>query len=165
MAVDPFEKLVAEVAAAYLSRNETPVERIHEVIAAIRKSLRADGADGETSTDTPTNPTSEEQATSPASAPGEDSVEAEVAAAVQSSTLARFKGDPYASIGEDHITCLVCGKRMKATLKRHLRSDHGLHEHEYRMRFGIDEKTPLVSKNYSDTRKRIAEKMHQRDKA
>lgn len=129
------DRLVAEVAAAYLSRNEVAPERIPEVFRIIRAALL--GMEG------PTAP--EQVPTTPAPA----------------SAAAHI--DPQASIQDDHITCLICGNRSSATLKRHLRAAHGMHEHDYRRRFGIDEKTPLTARNYSSRRSEIAKKMHQSD--
>jgi predicted transcriptional regulator len=55
-----------------------------------------------------------------------------------------------------YVVCLECGKRLK-TLRRHLDKAHGLKPKEYFQRFGLDpKKFPLVCKEYSETRSRIA---------
>jgi predicted transcriptional regulator len=55
-----------------------------------------------------------------------------------------------------YVVCLECGKKMK-TLKFHLRKAHGLKPKEYFQRFGLDpKKFPLVCKEYSKTRSRLA---------
>jgi len=60
------------------------------------------------------------------------------------------------SIQEDYIHCLVCGTKFR-TLKAHLRRAHGLTPAEYYQRFGLDPKTyPLVSKKYSEQRRKLA---------
>lgn len=130
------DRLVAEVAAAYLSRNEVAPERIPEIFRIIRAALLQ--------TDAPAAPKSSEEKTSlpaPAAPPP----------------------NAQSSIHDDHITCLICGKSSTATLKRHLRAAHGMHEHDYRRQFGIDEKTPLTARNYSARRRDIAKRMHQSD--
>jgi predicted transcriptional regulator len=55
-----------------------------------------------------------------------------------------------------HVVCLECGKKMK-TLKTHLRKSHGLTAKEYYQRFGLDpKKFPLVCKEYSAARSKMA---------
>jgi predicted transcriptional regulator len=55
-----------------------------------------------------------------------------------------------------HVVCLECGKKMK-TLKAHLRKSHGLVPKEYYQRFGLDpKKFPLVCKDYSAVRSKMA---------
>jgi len=55
-----------------------------------------------------------------------------------------------------HVVCLECGKKMK-TLKTHLRKAHNLKPKEYYARFNLDpKKFPLVSKEYSAARSKLA---------
>jgi predicted transcriptional regulator len=55
-----------------------------------------------------------------------------------------------------YVLCLECGKKLK-TLKRHLEKAHGLKPKEYFQRFGLDpKKFPLVCKEYSDVRSKMA---------
>src|SRR5665648_509395 len=55
-----------------------------------------------------------------------------------------------------HVVCLECGKKLK-TLKTHLRKTHGLTPKEYYQRFGLDtKKFPLVCKDYSAKRSKLA---------
>jgi len=55
-----------------------------------------------------------------------------------------------------YVVCLECGKKMK-TLKTHLRKAHNLMPKEYYQRFGLDpKKFPLVCKDYSEQRSRMA---------
>ena len=55
-----------------------------------------------------------------------------------------------------YVVCLECGKKMK-TLKTHLRKAHNLTPKEYFQRFGLDpKKFPLVCKDYSEQRSRMA---------
>jgi predicted transcriptional regulator len=55
-----------------------------------------------------------------------------------------------------YVICLECGKKMK-TLKTHLRKAHNLMPKEYYRRFGLDpKKFPLVCKEYSEQRSKLA---------
>ena len=55
-----------------------------------------------------------------------------------------------------YVVCLECGKKLK-TLKNHLRKAHGLMPKEYYQRFGLDpKKFPLVCKDYSAARSKLA---------
>jgi predicted transcriptional regulator len=55
-----------------------------------------------------------------------------------------------------YVICLECGKKMK-TLKTHLRKAHNLMPKDYYQRFGLDpKKFPLVCKDYSEQRSRMA---------
>ena len=64
-----------------------------------------------------------------------------------------------AAFGKEKIFCMICGKGMK-TLKRHLTTAHGLKPGQYRKMFGIPAGTPLVAKDYSEARKKMAEKLN-----
>ena len=52
------------------------------------------------------------------------------------------------AVTEDKVFCLCCGRGFKM-LKRHLGSEHGMTEQEYRMAFGLSEDFPLVAPSYS----------------
>jgi predicted transcriptional regulator len=52
------------------------------------------------------------------------------------------------SVTDEAVTCLCCGKSF-TMLKRHLKAEHGLTEQQYRLRFALSEKHPLVAPNYS----------------
>ena len=55
-----------------------------------------------------------------------------------------------------YVVCLECGKKFK-TLKAHLRKTHKLTPKEYYARFGLDpKKFPLVCKDYSAARSKMA---------
>lgn len=53
------------------------------------------------------------------------------------------------------IVCLEDGKRFKS-LKRHLRTSHGLSPEEYRARWGLPNDYPMVAPNYSAARSAMA---------
>jgi predicted transcriptional regulator len=60
-----------------------------------------------------------------------------------------------AAFGAEKVFCMVCGQGMK-TLKRHLATAHQMKPGQYRKAFGIPAGTPLVARNYSEARKRMA---------
>ena len=63
-----------------------------------------------------------------------------------------------ASVGNDAIVCLDCGKSFK-TLKRHLRSEHDMLPAEYRERWQLSKDYPLVAPSYSKRRAATAKKI------
>jgi predicted transcriptional regulator len=59
-------------------------------------------------------------------------------------------------VKDKHVVCLECGKKMR-TLKAHIRRAHGLMPKEYYKRFDLDpKKYPLVCKEYSAQRSKMA---------
>ncbi len=52
------------------------------------------------------------------------------------------------AVTEDKVFCLCCGRGFKM-LKRHLGSEHGMTETEYRRNFGLSEDFALVAPSYS----------------
>lgn len=60
-----------------------------------------------------------------------------------------------ASVKPDAITCLECGYKGKM-LKRHLATEHGMDEVEYRARWNLPGDYPLVAPNYSAKRSELA---------
>jgi predicted transcriptional regulator len=57
----------------------------------------------------------------------------------------------------DHIISMIDGKKYK-TLRRHL-STHGMTPAEYRVRYGLKPDYPIVSPNYSESRRAMAVKI------
>ena len=57
----------------------------------------------------------------------------------------------------DHIISMIDGKKYK-TLRRHL-ATHGMTPAEYRVRYGLKPDYPIVSPNYSDSRRAMAVKI------
>lgn len=58
---------------------------------------------------------------------------------------------------KDHIISMIDGKPYK-TLKRHL-SRHGLTPDQYRQRYNLKPDYPMVSENYSQARRAMAQKI------
>ncbi len=63
-----------------------------------------------------------------------------------------------AAFGAEKVFCMECGKGF-TTLKKHLAVSHNLSPKDYRKKFGIPARTPLVAKNYSASKKKIAQKL------
>ncbi|HBO70336.1 MAG TPA: MucR family transcriptional regulator [Deltaproteobacteria bacterium] len=64
----------------------------------------------------------------------------------------------HAAFGSDKVYCMECGKGF-VTLKKHLAVAHNQTPKEYRKKFGVPSKTPLVARKYSESKKRIAQKL------
>ncbi len=64
---------------------------------------------------------------------------------------------PLGDIVKDkHVVCLECGKKMR-TLKAHLRKAHQLTPKDYYRRYNLDpKKYPLVCREYSEQRRKLA---------
>ena len=62
------------------------------------------------------------------------------------------------SIRDDHLTCLVCGKRQ-TTLRRHLDVAHQLAPEAYRERFGLKSDYPMAAPGYSRQRSEMAKRV------
>jgi predicted transcriptional regulator len=59
-------------------------------------------------------------------------------------------------VKEKYVVCLECGQKMR-TLKAHLRKTHNLLPKEYFRRYALDpKKFPLVCKEYSEQRRKLA---------
>ncbi|MER8571953.1 MucR family transcriptional regulator [Mesorhizobium sp. M1338] len=63
--------------------------------------------------------------------------------------------NPKKSVFPDYIICLEDGKKFKS-LKRHLRTDHGLSPDDYRAKWGLPPDYPMVAPNYSAKRSALA---------
>lgn len=62
------------------------------------------------------------------------------------------------SVTADHVICLEDGKKFK-TLKRHLRTAHGLSPQQYREKWELPADHPLVAPNYAAKRSVMAKKV------
>ncbi len=57
----------------------------------------------------------------------------------------------------DQVVCMVCGKGGMKTLARHLAQVHKMKPGEYRKQFGIPRTQALTAKNFSETRRKMAQ--------
>ena len=55
------------------------------------------------------------------------------------------------------VVCMVCGKGGFKTLARHLSTAHSMKPGEDKKQFGIPSKQPLSAKNYSESRRKMAQ--------
>ena len=80
----------------------------------------------------------------------------------QSTEPATAKPEPAVpvrrSIQDDHLVCLVCGKRQRI-LRRHLAVAHQLTPAAYRERFGLMPDYPMTAPGYSRQRSEIARRV------
>jgi predicted transcriptional regulator len=61
------------------------------------------------------------------------------------------------SVTDDYLVCLEDGHRFK-TLKRHLRTDHGLTPESYRSKWHLPHDYPMAAPSYQRTRSALAKK-------
>lgn len=59
------------------------------------------------------------------------------------------------SITPEAIICLECGARQKS-MRRHIRTSHGMSPEEYRARWGLGSDYPMVAPDYADRRSQLA---------
>ena len=62
------------------------------------------------------------------------------------------------SVHQDYVICLDCGYRGK-TLRRHIRTRHGLGRDEYLRRWGLRSDHPLTAPAYSERRSTLAKSL------
>ena len=77
----------------------------------------------------------------------------------QQGNIAQILPDPAVavkkSVTRNHIVCLEDGKKFKS-LKRHLRTAHGMTPEDYRVRWSLRSDYPLVAPNYAAQRSELA---------
>jgi predicted transcriptional regulator len=61
------------------------------------------------------------------------------------------------SVTDDHLVCLEDGHKFKS-LKRHLRTDHGLSPETYRAKWQLPQDYPMVAPAYAKARSELAKK-------
>jgi predicted transcriptional regulator len=83
-------------------------------------------------------------------------------ATVQQSVAAPPRPEPAvsvrASVHQDHLVCLDCGKHF-SMLKRHLMRDHQLTPDQYRQRWQLPPTYPIVAPAYAKTRSAMAKRI------
>ena len=62
------------------------------------------------------------------------------------------------SVFPDHLICLEDGRKLR-TLKRHLRSEHGMTPDEYRAKWDLPHHYPMVAPNYKEIHSRLAREL------
>src|ERR1700704_4715461 len=119
--------LIAEIAASYLRRNSVGIDQIGTVVSsvtnAIEEAIKAlNGGDAPETRSAPT--TGSAEAPRPA-VPIKKSIQAE------------------------YIVCLEDGMHAR-TLKRHLRTAHGMTPEQYREKWGLADDYRLIAPRYSE---------------
>ncbi len=62
------------------------------------------------------------------------------------------------SVGRNHVTCLVCGRKHKM-LKQHLATAHEFTPSAYREMFRLEADYPMIAPNYAKVRSELAKKI------
>lgn len=124
-------ELAAQIAANFAPNAETPDE-VMQLLQDSHKMLQGMGGDDEGS------------AGESADTGGSGKVEPAM--------------EPNKAVGNDAITCLICGKSFK-TLKRHLQANHNTTPEEYRAMFNLSKDYPLVAPNLSKARAQRAKEL------
>ncbi len=57
----------------------------------------------------------------------------------------------------DQVYCMICGKGGMKTLARHLAQAHNVKPGEYRKQFNVPKEQPLTARNFSESRKKMAQ--------
>ena len=121
--------LATDIVAAYVSRNQINSSEVPDLIRSIHATLNDLAGGG----------------------PG-----AGAAAGAEAPPSPAVPID--ASVSNDAVTCLDCGKAFK-TLKRHIATEHGMTPVEYRARWQLSKDYPLVAPSYSKRRAATAKKI------
>jgi predicted transcriptional regulator len=128
--------LIANIAASYLRRNAVSVDQIGTVFSSITRAV--------------------EEAAKEIN--GSD-VRTERSAASDAQPERQQPSVPIKkSVQPEYIVCLEDGMRAR-TLKRHLRSAHGMTPEQYREKWGLPEDYPLIAAGYSAARSKMAKKL------
>ncbi|MEI4473487.1 MucR family transcriptional regulator [Frigidibacter sp. MR17.24] len=150
---DPTAEMIASIAAAYAARPDTGIEDIVRLVARLRDEL---GAGADTPAAHPPAPRFV-PAARPAQpvAPAPAHMSAPRAAVPPAADDAAPALPLSQAVTRDKVYCLCCGKGFKM-LKRHLGTEHGMTEDQYRRHFGLPEDMPLVAPSYSERKARHA---------
>jgi predicted transcriptional regulator len=128
--------LIADITASYLRRNSVSIDQIGAVVSSVTNALNqaANGSTESTSTDG-------QQA--PVAGPMSDNPKPKPAVSIKK------------SIEPEYIVCLEDGVHA-ITLKRHLKSAHGLTPQQYRERWRLPSDYPMSAPAYSERRSKMA---------
>ncbi len=129
---DPKTIVVAQVASAFASRENSTVAEILELVDGLSRALEV----------------------------AETGAAAKIPATVdaQKASTGAVPAVPIdQAVKEDKVICLCCGESF-TMLKRHLKAEHGLTEDEYRAKFSLPASFPLVAPAYSARKAAYAKK-------
>jgi predicted transcriptional regulator len=128
--------LVAEIAASYLRRNSVGIDQIGTIVSSVTNALEeaAKTLDG-------------------------DKVPAAKSALTNGSAEGQQPAVPIKkSVQPEYIVCLEDGLHAR-TLKRHLRTAHGMTPEQYREKWSLSDDYPLSAPAYSESRSKMAKKL------
>lgn len=148
------------IVSAYVANNALPPAQVPELIQSVVRSLSAAEsvpAAAETSAVAPA-PAPEAPPPAPAAAPEPPAPAPEAKAPAQPAEAPSPAVSVEQSIIGDFLICLECGLQFK-TLKRHLRTAHGLSPDEYRAKWNLADDYPMVAPNYAQRRSDFAKKI------
>ena len=128
--------LVAEIAASYLRRNSVGIDQIGTVVSSVTRAIE------EAAKEIGGNVVPEMHSTPPSAS-----------AEAQQPAVPIKK-----SVQPEFIVCLEDGLKAR-TLKRHLRTSHGMTPEQYRVKWGLAEDYPLIAPAYSESRSKMAKKL------
>ena len=133
--------VIASVAAAYAGRPDTPADDILGLVARLSEQLKNFDKIG----------------TIPVALPAAQA--SEISALIVNEPTHMSAVLPLdQAVTKDKVYCLCCGRGFKM-LKRHLWSEHGLIEDEYRALFNLPADMPLVAPNYSKRKAAYAKRV------
>lgn len=128
----------ASVVAAYATRPDSTPDQI---VGLAKRLLNVFSASQNMSSET---------------APALNSLAAEAPAVVEEIAIPAVPLEE--AVSNDKVYCLCCGRGF-TMLKRHLKSEHGLTDDEYRKKFGLPDGMPLVAPMYSKRKASFAKKV------
>ncbi|TMV85819.1 MucR family transcriptional regulator [Thioclava sp. BHET1] len=135
--------VIASVAAAYAGRPDTSADDILNLVARLSSQLSGFEANNDGASAAATAGDSR-LSVAPEHAP----ITARVSPALPLDQ----------AVTNDKVYCLCCGKGFKM-LKRHLGSEHGLSEDDYRAMFELPADMPLVAPSYSERKAAYAKQV------
>ena len=132
-AVDRILALTAQVIIAYLDANAVAASAVPALIRDVHLAVSGLGRE-------------------PSAA------EARASQSPSSRQTARPAVEVRKSVFANHLICLEDGKSV-TMLKRHLRTAHNLSPEQYREKWSLPKKYPMVAPNYAKVRSRLAKEL------
>ena len=151
--------MATSIVSAYVANNSLPPAQVPELIQSVIQSLSAtEGAPAAAPAPAPAPVAEAPPLPAPAPTPVAPPVASPPAMPAQSGQGSSPAVSVDQSIIGDFLICLEDGQQFK-TLKRHLRTSHGLSPDEYRAKWGLADDYPMVAPNYAQRRSDFAKKI------
>ncbi|MDY0039807.1 MAG: MucR family transcriptional regulator [Desulforhabdus sp.] len=162
-------EMAVEIITAQLSHRDMSADEIADalkntfgVLRVLKETEIRRGYTGSTTEGEPPNRAAEKKPYSPPSPPVREKAEAPLPKSVTAKEKAEKREtryapniEPMASIQEDKIICLECGREFRQISHTHLKR-HGLTPKEYRKKYRLSAKQPLTAHSLSEQRKQKA---------